>query len=90
MLSNLLSNAFLALFQKKKKIGEIFKPNFTIKTLNLGKTFELRIRDNGVGIPSGAADKVFTPFYTTKSAGEGVGLGLSLSHSIIVQVHMEH
>lgn len=87
VLQNLISNACWALNQKKMKLGDEFKPLLSIKTQNLGKSFEIRIRDNGIGIAQKALDKIFTPFYTTKKTGEGVGLGLSLSHSIVVQEH---
>lgn len=87
VITNLLGNACWAVFQKKKKLGPDYIPVISIKTKNLGNSFEIRIRDNGIGISKSAAEKVFTPFYTTKPTGEGVGLGLSLSHSIIVQEH---
>ena len=56
-------------------------------TRNLGDRVEIRIRDNGTGIPPEVKDKMFNPFFTTKPAGEGTGLGLSLSHDIIVKQH---
>ena len=56
-------------------------------TKNLGESVEIRIRDNGTGIPPEVKDKIFNPFYTTKPAGEGTGLGLSISHDIIVKQH---
>ena len=56
-------------------------------TKNLGDTVEIRIRDNGTGIPPDVKDKMFNPFFTTKPAGEGTGLGLSMSHDIIVKQH---
>ena len=54
---------------------------------NLGDSVEIRIRDNGTGIPPEAKEKLFSPFFTTKPAGEGTGLGLSISHDIIVKQH---
>jgi hypothetical protein len=56
-------------------------------TKNLGDRVEIRIRDNGTGIPPKVKDKLFSPFFTTKPAGEGTGLGLSISHDIIVKQH---
>jgi two-component system, NtrC family, sensor kinase len=56
-------------------------------TKSLGDSVEIRIRDNGTGIPPEVRDKMFNPFFTTKPAGEGTGLGLSLSHDIIVKQH---
>jgi two-component system NtrC family sensor kinase len=59
----------------------------TASTKNLGDRVEIRIRDNGTGIPPEVKEKIFNPFFTTKPAGEGTGLGLSLSHDIIVKQH---
>ena len=56
-------------------------------TRDLGDSVEIRIRDNGTGIPPEVKDKMFNPFFTTKPAGEGTGLGLSMSHDIIVKQH---
>jgi signal transduction histidine kinase len=56
-------------------------------TKNLGSAVEIRIRDNGIGIPPEVKEKIFNPFFTTKPAGEGTGLGLSMSHDIIVKQH---
>jgi two-component system, NtrC family, sensor kinase len=60
---------------------------YAVATRNLGDTVEIRIRDNGTGIPTEVKDKMFNPFFTTKPAGEGTGLGLSMSHDIIVKQH---
>ena len=56
-------------------------------TRDLGDSVEIRIRDNGTGIPPEVKDKMFNPFFTTKPAGEGTGLGLSISHDIVVKQH---
>ena len=56
-------------------------------TKNIGNGVEIRIRDNGTGIPAEVKEKMFNPFFTTKPAGEGTGLGLSMSHDIIVKQH---
>ena len=56
-------------------------------TRDLGDAVEIRIRDNGTGIPAEVKEKMFNPFFTTKPAGEGTGLGLSMSHDIIVKQH---
>ena len=56
-------------------------------TKNLGNQVEIRIRDNGTGIPLEVKEKMFNPFFTTKPAGEGTGLGLSMSHDIVVKQH---
>jgi signal transduction histidine kinase len=64
-----------------------FTPTLSIATQNLGDKIEIRIRDNGNGIPAEIREKIFTPFFTTKPTGQGTGLGLSISHDIIVQQH---
>ena len=58
-----------------------------VPPLKIGTTVEIRIRDNGTGIPAEVKEKMFNPFFTTKPAGEGTGLGLSMSHDIIVKQH---
>jgi signal transduction histidine kinase len=64
-----------------------FEPVISAVTRNLGNNVEIRIRDNGTGIPDEVKEKMFNPFFTTKPAGEGTGLGLSMSHDIIVKQH---
>ncbi len=64
-----------------------FSPTLSVSTKNLGEKIEIRIRDNGNGIPPGIRDKIFNPFFTTKPTGQGTGLGLSISYDIIVQGH---
>lgn len=82
---NLLNNAYYTLLKKKSEKGEGFTPTIWIKTKKIGQQLEISIRDNGQGIPSHLVDKIFTPFFTTKPPNEGTGLGLSLSHNIVVQ-----
>ena len=67
--------------------GAAYEPTLAASTKNLGDSVEIRIRDNGTGIPPEVKEKMFNPFFTTKPAGEGTGLGLSLSHDIIVKQH---
>lgn len=83
VLINILNNAFHALEAKK----ESYTPSITVTTKNLGKFCEIIIRDNGTGISQKASENIFTPFFTTKSPGQGVGLGLSLSRDVIVSEH---
>jgi signal transduction histidine kinase/HAMP domain-containing protein len=86
-LLNLISNGFYAA-NKRKEAGDAgFEPSLTATTKNLGNMVEIRIRDNGTGIPADVREKMFNPFFTTKPAGEGTGLGLSLSHDIVVKQH---
>jgi two-component system NtrC family sensor kinase len=85
---NLVSNGFYAVTKRRKEGGEPgFEPTLQATTRNLGDTVEIRIRDNGIGIPPEVKEKMFNPFFTTKPAGEGTGLGLSMSHDIIVKQH---
>jgi signal transduction histidine kinase len=70
------------------KAGEgTIEPILGATTRNLGKAVEIRVRDNGIGIPPAVREKMFNPFFTTKPAGEGTGLGLSMTHDIIVKQH---
>jgi signal transduction histidine kinase len=85
---NLISNGFYAVTKRKLENGSSgFDPVVRATTKNLGDTVEIRIRDNGTGIPAEVREKMFNPFFTTKPAGEGTGLGLSMSHDIIVKQH---
>jgi signal transduction histidine kinase len=85
---NLISNGFYAATKRKTENGgSDFEPALCATTKNLGDNVEVRIRDNGTGIPPEVKEKMFNPFFTTKPAGEGTGLGLSMSHDIIVKQH---
>jgi signal transduction histidine kinase len=84
---NLISNGFYAATKRKAAGEEGFEPTLSATTKNLGNKVEIRIRDNGTGIPAEVKEKMFNPFFTTKPAGEGTGLGLSMSHDIIVKQH---
>jgi len=87
VLLNLISNGFYAATKRKQIEGEGFEPTLSAATKNLGPKVEIRIRDNGRGIPPEVREKMFNPFFTTKPAGEGTGLGLSMSHDIVVKQH---
>jgi signal transduction histidine kinase len=88
VLLNLISNGFYAATKRKGQARDNgFEPTLAAATKNLGDRVEIRIRDNGTGIPAEVKEKMFNPFFTTKPAGEGTGLGLSISHDIIVKQH---
>jgi GAF domain-containing protein len=88
VLLNLISNGFSAATKSKAEAhGGDYEPTLAATTKNLGDSIEIRIRDNGTGIPPEVREKLFDPFFTTKPAGEGTGLGLSISHDIIVKQH---
>jgi signal transduction histidine kinase len=87
VLLNLVSNGFYAVTKRKEATGGTFEPILCAATKSLGDRVEIRIRDNGTGIPLEVKEKMFNPFFTTKPAGEGTGLGLSMSHDIIVKQH---
>jgi GAF domain-containing protein len=85
---NLFGNGFYAATKRQKEGGDPkFKPTLTASTFDLGEAVEIRIRDNGAGIPPEIRDKLFQPFFTTKPTGEGTGLGLSISWDIVIQQH---
>ena len=87
-LLNLISNGFYAATRRKvESDDENFEPLVSAATRDLGNAVEIRIRDNGTGIPTEAREKMFNPFFTTKPAGEGTGLGLSMAHVIVVKQH---
>jgi len=84
---NLISNGFYAASKRATEAGNGFEPKLRAVTRDLGDKVEIRIRDNGPGIPPEIREKIFNPFFTTKPAGEGTGLGLSISHDIVVKQH---
>jgi two-component system NtrC family sensor kinase len=88
VLLNLISNAFYAATQRKNQAeNDGYEATITASTRDLGDHVEIRIRDNGTGIPPEVKEKMFNPFFTTKPTGEGTGLGLSISHDIVVKQH---
>ena len=88
VLLNLISNGFYAAVKRKAQANNGgYEPTLMAATKNLGDRVEIRIRDNGTGISPEVREKLFNPFFTTKPAGEGAGLGLSISHDIIVKQH---
>ena len=85
---NLFSNGFYATTKRQREGGDReFKPTLNVSTRDFGDAVEIRIRDNGTGIPAEIKDKLFQPFFTTKPTGEGTGLGLSISYDIVTQQH---
>ncbi|MEO8109042.1 MAG: ATP-binding protein [Ginsengibacter sp.] len=84
---NLFTNAFYAVSERKKIENNGYMPNVIVSTKKLPGKVQIKVRDNGLGIPEKALDKIFQPFFTTKPSGQGTGLGLSLSFEIITQGH---
>jgi two-component system, NtrC family, sensor kinase len=85
---NLIGNGFYAAHKRQQESGDAgFRPILAVATRDLGEAVEVRIRDNGIGIPAEIRDKLFQPFFTTKPTGEGTGLGLSISYDIVTQQH---
>ena len=81
-------NGFYAATKRKAEAdSDGYEPTLMASTRSLGDRVEIRVRDNGTGIPPEVKEKIFNPFFTTKPAGEGTGLGLSISHDIIVKQH---
>jgi two-component system, NtrC family, sensor kinase len=88
VLLNLISNGFYAATRRTAQAdGDAYEPTLVASTRSLGDRVEIRVRDNGTGIPPEVKEKMFNPFFTTKPAGEGTGLGLSICHDIIVKQH---
>ena len=87
VLLNLFNNAFYSVTEKKKLATGHYEPTVLVSTKKKKEAIEIRIRDNGQGIPNKIIDKIYQPFFTTKPAGQGTGLGLSLSYDIITKEH---
>jgi signal transduction histidine kinase len=88
VLLNLFGNGFYAADKRRREAADAnFRPVLKVATRDLGNEVEIRVRDNGTGIPPEFRDKLFEPFFTTKPTGEGTGLGLSISYDIITQQH---
>ena len=88
MLLNLFSNGFYAASKRARSSAEAsFNPTLKITTRAAGDTVEIRVHDNGTGIPPDIRDQLFQPFFTTKPTGEGTGLGLSITYDIVTKAH---
>jgi len=87
VLLNLFANGFYAAQKRRREDEDGFRPVLKVATRDLGCDVEIRVRDNGTGIPPELRDRLFQPFFTTKPTGEGTGLGLSISYDIITQQH---
>ncbi|HMH33515.1 MAG TPA: ATP-binding protein, partial [Puia sp.] len=85
VLLNLFNNAFYAVSEKKQKLGEGYSPTVWLSSQKLGDRIEIKVKDNGDGIPEKILDKIFQPFFTSKPVGQGTGLGLSLSYDIVTK-----
>ena len=86
VLLNLIGNGFYAAEKRSRESDGTYRPA-QVTTREFGESVEVRVRDNGVGIPLENRDKLFQPFFTTKPTGEGTGLGLSISYEIVTQQH---
>jgi signal transduction histidine kinase len=80
---NLINNAFYAVHERQKEEGDAYKPIVLISTRKIDGKIEIRVSDNGNGMPDSIKEKIFQPFFTTKPTGQGTGLGLSLAYDII-------
>ena len=87
VLLNLIDNGFYAASKRSRDNDGTYSPALKVMTREFGESVEVRVRDNGIGIPPEDRDKLFQPFFTTKPTGEGTGLGLSISYEIITQQH---
>ena len=88
VLLNLFSNGFYAANKRARSGADAdFKPTLKVTTRDVGDAVEIRVRDNGTGIPADIRDKLFQPFFTTKPTGEGTGLGLSITYDIVTKQH---
>jgi signal transduction histidine kinase len=87
---NLITNAFYVVNEKKtlrQAQGDIYEPTVTVSTKKSGDKVEVKVKDNGNGIPQKVLEKIFQPFFTTKPTGQGTGLGLSMSYDIVTKGH---
>jgi len=85
---NLITNAFYAVTERKQQAGQQdYEPTVTVSTKRTGNKIEIRVSDNGNGIPKSILDKIYQPFFTTKPTGQGTGLGLSMSYDIVTNAH---
>jgi two-component system NtrC family sensor kinase len=84
---NIFNNAFYAVNEKQKVADKSYMPLVSVQTKKTKDTIEIKIEDNGKGIPQNIINKIFQPFFTTKPAGQGTGLGLSLAYDIITKEH---
>src|SRR4029453_16114001 len=82
-----IGNGFYATNKRSREDSGTYRPTLKITTREFGESIEVRVRDNGIGIPPEHRDKLFQPFFTTKPTGEGTGLGLSISYDIVTQQH---
>jgi signal transduction histidine kinase len=87
VLLNLIGNGFYAANKRSREGDGTYRPALKVTTREFGDSVEIRLRDNGIGIPPENRDKLFQPFFTTKPTGEGTGLGLSISYEIVTQQH---
>lgn len=87
VLINLLNNAFYAVHEQRGRLGGAYASRVCVRTRQLDGELEIRVEDNGPGMPESARERVFEPFFTTKPPGEGTGLGLSLSYDVVTQMH---
>jgi PAS domain S-box-containing protein len=87
VLINLMGNGFYAVNMRSRESDGTYRPELKVATREFGESVEVRVRDNGVGIPPENREKLFQPFFTTKPTGEGTGLGLSISYEIVTQQH---
>lgn len=84
---NIFNNAFYSVEKKQKEGTPGFQPVVSVGTKKLEGRIEIKVRDNGIGIPQKVLEKIYQPFFTTKPPGEGTGLGLSLSYDIVTKGH---
>ena len=85
VLLNLFNNAFYSVNEKRKKLGDAYEPSVSVSTKKINSQVEVKVKDNGFGIPQKILDKIYQPFFTTKPAGQGTGLGLSLAYDIVTK-----